>query len=223
MKYVVVGLGNPGEEYKNTRHNIGRMVVELLAERLNASGWRDDKKLRAKISQYVTSNGDEVKLVLPDNYMNQSGGSVAPIIKNKKQAERLIVVHDDIDIGVGSLRIVFNRGSGGHRGVESIEKAIKTKSFIRVRIGVVPVSPTGKIRKPKGEDKVYNFILRNLSKKDKEVIDEIVKRSADAVESVLLEGKIKAMCEYNTDNDDSVEKKRKVVKKKKVVKKVSKK
>lgn len=212
MEYIVVGLGNPGEEYEQTRHNVGRMVAELLHERVGASDWRDDKKLRAKVSQGSVEKNKNIKLVLPDNYMNRSGGSVAPLVKNKKQAERLIVVQDDIDLGVGTLKIVFNRGSGGHRGVDSIIRSLKTKAFIRVRVGVLPLTPTGKLKKPKGEDKVYNFILRKLPKKDLELIKKSVKYATDAVEEIIKNGHVKAMCEYNTST--SVKKKKTSKKKK---------
>ncbi len=215
MEYIVVGLGNPGEEYELTRHNVGRMVVELLHKRIGASDWRDDKKLRAKISQGSVEKNKNVKLVLPDNYMNRSGGSVAPLVKSKKQAERLIVVQDDIDLGVGALKIVFNRGSGGHRGVDSVICSLKTKSFVRVRVGVLPLTPTGKLKKPKGKDKVYGFILRKLSKKDLELIKKSVEYASDAVEFIIKNGYIKAMCEYNTSVPA---KKKKTVKKKKIKK-----
>lgn len=197
MEHIIVGLGNPGEEYEQTRHNIGRMVVLNLKERWETSDWRDDKKLRAKISQGVLSKSCTVKLVLPDNYMNRSGGSVAPLIKNKKQTERLVVVHDDIDIGLGSLKIVFGRGSGGHRGVESIERALKTKAYVRVRIGVVPTTPTGKLKKPKGEEKVYDFILKRLTKKENEVLQEIVEYATNAVEVLIKKGQARAMQDFN--------------------------
>jgi len=196
MEYVIVGLGNPGEEYEETRHNIGRRIVENLASKWGTSDWRDDKKLRAKISQGMCGKHN-VKLVLPDNYMNRSGGSVAPLVKNKKQAERLIVIHDDIDIGLGLMKIVYNRGDGGHRGVSSIQRAIKTKEYTRVRVGVIPMTPTGKLRKPKGEKKVYDFILKKLTKKELPDVEKALKRAMEAVEMVIEKGRTFAMCEYN--------------------------
>lgn len=109
MEYIIAGLGNPGEEYQNTRHNVGRMVVRKRYS-INASDWRDDKKLRARMSQGIVGE-EKVTLVLPDNYMNRSGGSLAPLVTTKKQAEHLIVIHDDIDLPLGTIRIVFDRGS----------------------------------------------------------------------------------------------------------------
>jgi PTH1 family peptidyl-tRNA hydrolase len=198
MEFTIVGLGNPGSEYEETRHNIGRIVVESLAKRWGTSDWRDDKKLRAKISQGTISKGVKVTLVLPDNYMNRSGGSVAPLIPTSKKAESLVVVHDDIDIGLGTLRVVFNRGSGGHLGVESIEKVLKTKAYIRVRVGVVGVSPSGKLKKPKGEHAVYDFILKKLSKKEKSELEEMITKAGDAVETIVLNGREEAMRVCNT-------------------------
>jgi PTH1 family peptidyl-tRNA hydrolase len=197
MEYVIVGLGNPGSEYEATRHNVGRMTVLALQEKWCTSDWRDDKKLHAKISQGVTSKGTKVRLVLPDNYMNRSGGSVVPLIKNKKQIERLIVVHDDIDLGVGTIRIVQNRGAGGHNGVRSIERALKSKAYIRVRLGVIPTTPTGKLKKPKGEKQVHDLILKPLTKKQKEEIDTIVARAVLATVSVVEDGVMQAMCAHN--------------------------
>jgi len=197
MKHIVVGLGNPGPEYEHTRHNVGRMVVEAVHDLLDASDWRDDAKLRARVSTAALDTGDIVMLVLPDNYMNRSGGSVAPLITGAKQAERLVVVHDDIDLPVGTVRIVFNRGAGGHRGVESIVRAIKTRAFARVRVGVVPVAPSGKLRKPAADDKVHDLILKKLSTKDREYIATCIAHVARAVEMLLLQGRTAAMQQYN--------------------------
>lgn len=196
MEYIIVGLGNPGEEYTATRHNVGRMVVEYLKDQWGTSDWRDDKKLRARISQGAVGEST-VKLVLPDNYMNRSGASVGPLIKNTKQAERLIVVHDDIDLGTGTLRLTFNRGAGGHKGVLSIERALRSKAFVRLRVGVVPTTPSGKLKKPKGEEKIHDLILKQLTKKEREGFTDVILRGASAIEAVIVEGKEKAMCEYN--------------------------
>ena len=197
MSYIVAGLGNPGEEYENTRHNVGRMVVLQLAEKGDMSDWRDDKKLRAKVTQGVTTENAKIKLVLPDNYMNRSGGALAPLVKSKKQAEQLIVVHDDIDLPIGSLKIVFDRGSGGHRGVDSIVRALKTQAFIRVRVGVIPTTQTGKLKKPQGENTVHDFILKQLSRKDREVIDTVVLRAQDAVLAIIHNDITSAMQDFN--------------------------
>lgn len=196
MEYIIAGLGNPGEEYENTRHNVGRMVAEKIRYSINASDWRDDKKLRARMSQGIVGE-EKVTLVLPDNYMNRSGGSLAPLVTTKKQAEHLIVIHDDIDLPLGTIRIVFDRGAGGHNGVLSIERTLKTRAFVRVRVGVVPVTADGKQKKPQGEDKVYDFILQQLRKKEREAVDVVVERAMYAVLAVVNNGRESAMQEFN--------------------------
>jgi len=198
MRYVVTGLGNPGDEYARTRHNVGRMVVEELARMLGVdTSWRVDAKLRAQVAEPVLADGSKAILVLPDNYMNRSGGAVAPYITSKKAAEHLVVVHDDIDLPFGTLRIVSNRGSGGHRGVDSIVKAIKTTAFIRVRVGVLPTTASGKVKKPRGGDEVHTFILKPLSSKDQEAYKPFVAHAASATRALLEEGIEAAMRGYN--------------------------
>ncbi|MFZ3008902.1 MAG: hypothetical protein WA048_00520, partial [Minisyncoccia bacterium] len=127
--YIVVGLGNPGEEYLNTRHNAGRLAVAYL-EKKNLEG---------------------LKFVHLDTFMNKSGSGVAKVIKSKKAAEKLVVIYDDLDLALGTIKVSYNRGSGGHKGIESIVRALKTEAFIRIRIGTSPATPSGKLKKPQGE------------------------------------------------------------------------
>jgi PTH1 family peptidyl-tRNA hydrolase len=134
--YIVVGLGNPGEEYSRTRHNTGRMATELLAQ----------ESLK------------DVKVITPDTFMNVTGAFVKKYVKDELEAEKLIVIYDDLDLPLGSMRISYNRGSGGHNGVESIINALGTEKFIRIRIGVSPVTEEGEMRKILGEDKVEKHI-----------------------------------------------------------------
>lgn len=197
MTHVIVGLGNPGEEYTNTRHNVGRMVVEEVQRRIDANDWRDDKTLRARVCQGVTPEGVPVELILPDNYMNRSGGSVSPRVKTPAQLERLIVVHDDIDLPQGTIKIVHDRGAGGHNGVRSLERALKSRAFTRVRVGVLPRTPSGKPRKPKGVEAVSDFILKAMTKRELEVMQAEVMRATDAVLAVVHTGRDAAMRVYN--------------------------
>ncbi|MEK7115460.1 MAG: aminoacyl-tRNA hydrolase, partial [Patescibacteria group bacterium] len=115
MNYIIAGLGNPGEEYINSRHNVGRMFVEYLRKKEGFLEWREDKKLKAATSEGKIGKG-KVLLVEPNNFMNNSGKSLLPLVKNKKQAEQLVIIYDDLDLPLGTLKISFNRGSGGHRG-----------------------------------------------------------------------------------------------------------
>lgn len=173
---LVVGLGNPGEQYENTRHNTGRIVVNIISKKL------PDSKL---------------KFLTPDTFMNNSGKVVAPFIKSKKDLAGLVVIYDDIDLPIGRMKISFNRSSGGHNGVGSVIKHIKSQEFLRIRIGICPMTPTGKLKKPKGEDKVLKFLLGEFKKEELEEIKKLSKKVAEAVEIIFTDGKGKAMSLFN--------------------------
>lgn len=195
MPYVIVGLGNPTEEYEHTRHNLGRMAVG--AALLKAGGTlKFDKKINAERGKALIG-GATADFVLPNTYMNKSGAAVAPLVKSEKAAEKLIVVYDEIDLPLGTIRMAFDRGSGGHRGVESVIKALKTRAFIRIRIGVCPTTPGGKPKKPTGEDAVVDFLLGNLNKKEEATLQDITKRVYGALELIVSEGRVKAMNQVN--------------------------
>lgn len=195
MDYIVA-LGNSGEEYKNTRHNVGRIVLEAFAKKNGFSDWVSDKKLKALFSQ-GTIGKEKVGLIEPETFMNKSGLSLQPIITSKKKAEGLIVIHDDLDLPMGKFKISFNKSSGGHRGVESIIKAIKTEAFTRIRIGISPATPSGKLKKPKGEKAVVDFILGEFKKSEMETLKKISKKVSTALEMLIMEGREKAMGEFN--------------------------
>jgi PTH1 family peptidyl-tRNA hydrolase len=173
---LVVGLGNPGEEYKNTRHNTGRILVCMIEKKL------EDQK---------------IKFITPDTFMNNSGKAVAPLIKSKKDLENLVVIYDDVDLPLGKIKISFNRSSGGHNGLGSIIKHLKTEEFLRIRIGISPATPTGKIRKPKGEEAMLKFLLGEFKKPELETLKKLSKIVAEAVETIFSESKEKAMSLYN--------------------------
>ncbi len=192
--HYIVGLGNPGEEYKISRHNTGRIAVENFAK---SAGWQIEfnKKLNASVSEGKIKK-EKAMLILPETFMNKSGNSVKSLIKSKKAAENLIVIHDDLDIPLGKIKISFGKNSGGHRGVESIMRAIKTKDFIRIRVGISPATPKGKIKKPEGK-KVIDHILENFKPKELEIIKKNSKKIIPALETIIAEGFGKAMSVYN--------------------------
>lgn len=196
MTYVIAGLGNPGEEYKNTRHNAGRIILERFRKKMDFSDWEEKKKDKALVSSGEIGKS-KVILMEPNNFMNNSGKSVAGVVTSTKKAEKLVVVYDDIDIPLGSFKISFNRGSGGHNGVESVARSVKTKSFIRLRVGVAPTTPSGKIKKPKGEQKVLDFLMGDFKPKEIDILKKTSKKAAEAIEMIILEGKDKAMGEFN--------------------------
>jgi len=172
---IIVGLGNPGEEYKDTRHNIGFMAVDYLADRLGLV-WRLNKKFAARLA-----NGQGLILVKPQTFMNNSGQAVAPIlsyykllpqksaalkIKNADLSNCLTVIHDDLDILLGKHKISLNSRSAGHKGAESIINRLKTKNFPRIRVGIK--TPTlEKIPADK-------FVLQKLSADEKKIIRNLI-------------------------------------------------
>ncbi len=195
MAYVFVGLGNPGEEYEETRHNTGRIILELFGKAHSAE-WKLDKKLNAHVAK-VKVGKSPVTLVLPDTFMNNSGKAVKPLVTSVKSAEKLVVIYDDLDMPFGASKISFNRSSGGHRGVESIIKSIKTEKFARVRIGISPTTPSGKMKKPSGEDAVTKVILGKFKPDELKELKKLSKRVKEALETFVSGGLEKAMTGFN--------------------------
>jgi PTH1 family peptidyl-tRNA hydrolase len=184
---LVVGLGNPGAEYAGTRHNVGAAVVELLARRHGGSF----KKTKEKSLVAETRIGDRrVALAFPQTYMNESGQAVGSLVRRHKidDLHRLVVVHDELDLPVGSLRVKVGGGLAGHNGLRSIKAHLHSGEFIRVRIGVgkPPSAATG-----------AEYVLRRPSKAERDELDAIVARAADAVETILRDGADRAMAAFN--------------------------
>ena len=161
--YIVIGLGNPGEKYAHTRHNTGRMAADFLVDKVSG-----------------------IKVFTPDAYMNKSGQAVAKMVKSKKVAQKLIVIYDDLDLPLGTLKVSYNRGSGGHKGLESVIRALKTKEFIRIRIGI------GK------KVDVEKHILGKFRKSEIEILKKVFKRAQGAVEAIIAHGLDRAMTELNS-------------------------
>lgn len=196
MKWIVVGLGNPGAEYEETRHNTGRMCAEYFAKSIEADDFLFDKKANAHMAKGKVKK-EEVAVLLPDTFMNKSGAAVGKFVKSVKAAERLIVCYDDLDLPIGKIKLSFDRGSGGHKGVESIMRAVKTKKFVRVRIGVSPATPKGVVKKPQGEKAVLDFILKQFRAPEMAELKKVFKRGAEAITTTITEGHLVAMNQYN--------------------------
>jgi peptidyl-tRNA hydrolase, PTH1 family len=199
---LIVGLGNPGEEYKNSRHNTGRIVLENIAKSNNFSEWKDNMKLKSlsskgEINGHACACKEKFDFLLPETFMNNSGNAVCQIINDKKKLKNLVVVYDDMDLPIGSLKISFNRSSGGHNGVESIIKKVKSQEFVRIRVGVSPHTPTGKMKKPKGEEAILKFLLGKYKEDELKEIKKISKKVAEIIEMLSSEGKDKAMSVFN--------------------------
>lgn len=196
MSYIIAGLGNPGEEYENTRHNTGRIVLEAFRVAYDFPEWQADKKVKALLSK-AKMEKESVLLIEPDNFMNNSGKSVVPFIATKKQTEKTIIIYDDIDLPLGTIKISFNRSSGGHNGLESVIKNLKTREFVRVRVGVSKMTAKGLAKKPKGEEAVLKFLLGEFKKDELVELKKIAKKVSAALRMIVLEGREKAMGEYN--------------------------
>ena len=196
MAWVIVGLGNPGEEYDATRHNAGRMAIEHFAHAKNLTPLKEDKKNKVHVSKGALKK-NLVVLVAPDTYMNKSGVAVAKYVKSAKAAERMVVVYDDLDLPLGVVKISFDRGSGGHKGLESVIRAVKTKKFPRVRIGVSHATVSGMLKKPSGEKEVLDFILSRFKPNEMVELKRVFKRADDVLECIVLEGHLRAMNTFN--------------------------
>ena len=173
--WLVVGLGNPGDAYEDTRHNIGFMVVDALAIRESVS-------LNQKAKHYTYGRGlignQEAVLIKPLTYMNKSGVAVRDAIKRFDEADNILVVHDDIDLDPGVIRIRKTGSSGGHRGIESIIGSLGSKDFIRLKIGI------GRSDRIPAE----RYVLSAFKKKERQVVEEAVEKAADAIPTILDKG-----------------------------------
>lgn len=173
---TVVGLRNPGADYEGTRHNVGAEVVERLLERLGESPGKAPSRISGQVAQ--TGVGDDRSLfLLPYTFMNQSGRAVRATLDYYKVApEDLLVIHDDIDLPFGRLRLQVAGGSGGHNGIRSVESALGTKEFSRLKVG---------IGRPPGSQDPANYVLNPFSKSERSEVDLMVEEAADVVERWL--------------------------------------
>ena len=187
--FLIVGLGNPGEKYEKTRHNFGFMVVDTFAKDNNFPDFRVAKKSNSLMSEGVLG-GRKIVLIKPQTSMNNSGRTVKTLYSKFKILDsNLIIVHDDIDLLLGKIKISVGSGSAGHKGIDSIISSLETKDFIRIRIGIQP---------DKGKPKdVENFVLKKFTKEESQVINEMVESSSQALQIILIKGVEKARSEFN--------------------------
>jgi peptidyl-tRNA hydrolase, PTH1 family len=193
---IIFGLGNPGKEYEISRHNTGRIVLSNIAKANDFSDWKNDMKLKS-LKSSGKIGGEKFDFILPETFMNNSGQAVGPLIDNKKKLENLVVIHDDLDLPFGSLKISFNKSSGGHNGVNSIIKKVKSEEFIRIRVGISPSTPTGKTKKPVGEEKILKFLLGNFKEEELKTLKKLSKKISEALEVLSADGRGKAMSIFN--------------------------
>ncbi len=196
MTYIIVGLGNPGSAYETTRHNTGRIILEHLKNTKGFLGWEKDKTKKTLISEDIEGK-NKILYLMPELFMNKSGVVVSKFIKSTKQAERLIVIYDDLDLPMGSFKLSFNRGAGGHKGVESIINKLHTRAFLRIRVGISPSTPSGKLKKPKNAEAVLGFVMHKYSQTELKKLKTIALDIDKAITLFIKEGKEKAMNKYN--------------------------
>src|SRR5665213_3310808 len=180
IEFLVVGLGNPGEEYENTPHNLGFMVIDRLAE---SHAIRVSRKENTSFVGLGEPGGKHVALAKPQTYMNLSGPAVRGLLERYElKPDRLIVVYDELDLPWGSLRIRLNGSAAGHKGVKSLIGSLGTNEFTRVRLGI---------------DRIEDVPGNPVKRAQKQDVEETVGRAADAVEFIIAEGAAQAMTKYN--------------------------
>jgi PTH1 family peptidyl-tRNA hydrolase len=187
---LIVGLGNPGAEYEWSRHNLGFMLIDRLASNSGVECKRKECRslvVRTKIEQA------EVKLVKPQTFMNLSGEAVSCLVTKQGLSEpgrNLIVISDDLALPFGTIRIRERGSAGGHNGLKSIIASVGTNEFVRLRIGIQPEHPINDTK---------SFVLDTFSRSARKAVEEIIERSADALRTILRDGVLKAMSQFNSD------------------------
>ena len=192
---LIVGLGNPGIEYENTRHNTGWIMLDFILGK--KAEWKPANGTKAQL--YTDSiGGKPAEYLKPTTFMNNSGVAVAYAKEHHKlKLNDIVVIYDDVDLPIGKMKISYDRSSGGHNGLESIIKKLKSREFVRIRVGISPATPTGKIKKPKGEEAMLKFLLGKYKDPELTELKKLSKKVAEALETIFTEGKEKAMSLYN--------------------------
>ncbi len=184
--YLIAGLGNPGREYRESRHNFGFMVIDRLAERLNVSFNKEQMKALTATAFY---EGRKLLLVKPQTYMNESGRAVVPLMRYYKiPQERLFVMHDDMDLPFGTLRVRPTGSNGGQKGMGSIISQLGSQDICRLRCG---------IGHPQGQQEVVDFVLNKFDKQDEELLTAVLNKGADCALDFVTKGITWCMNHYN--------------------------
>lgn len=194
MNHLVVGLGNPGQKYVGTRHNVGFMLLDQLAETWQASGFTKSSQAAALTSEVIVA-GEKVLLVKPETFMNKSGEAVAALANYFRiPTEQILVAYDDVDLGLGTVRLSENRGSGGHRGLQSVIDRLGTKQFARLRIGISPTDADGVVDKQTVPGKGINpFVMSQFSSEEQAVLERMWSDVVDGTTCWIKKGSKEAM------------------------------
>ena len=183
MTWLIVGLGNPGPTYAGNRHNVGYMVNDVLAGRINpdskSGGWKAHKSGRADVVEGQLAS-EHVILCRPRSFMNENGGPLSLVANFYKiDPAHTIVIHDELDIDFGALRVKFGGGDNGHNGLKSIRQSLGTGDYARIRVG---------IGRPPGRQSVHDFVLKSFSATERRDVPTYVEEAADAIESLMTAG-----------------------------------
>lgn len=209
LTMIIIGLGNPGTEYEGTRHNAGREAVMKFGAKMGFDDFELDKKSQALVSVGKVEKG-KATLVLPETFMNKSGVSAGKLVKGPKKMKdqngkaikafpHLIVVHDDLDIPLGKAKMSWDKSAGGHKGVQSVIKAIGSQAFFRIRIGITPANAKGQLKKIDHETIVDNFIVADFKPKEAEELKAVIKKVVGCLELAVSDSPERAMSEYNAE------------------------
>ena len=197
--HYIVGLGNPGEKYALSRHNVGWIVLDHLRSLVDLPALMTEKKFNGQITDGRIA-GAPVTVLYPDTFMNNSGTAVRKLVPHNALTH-LVVLYDDIDLPLGEVRVSFGRGSGGHNGVSSIIEKLGSKDFVRVRIGIGKTGfwpwERGVTKRPAGGGALERYVLGNFTKKELDTIDKASVQILEVVATIVSKGLVAAMNLYN--------------------------
>ncbi len=204
---ILIGLGNPGQEYEGTRHNAGREALMKFAKKFEFDDFEFDKKKAALVTSGKVGK-NTATLILPETFMNKSGAAVGKFAKGAKKIknslgksvkayQNIVVVHDDLDIPLGKAKMSWDKSAGGHKGVDSVIKALGTQAFFRIRIGITPATAKGVLKKPDHDAITDSFIVGEFKDKEAEELKSVLKKVVDCLEMATSDSPERAMSEYN--------------------------
>jgi|AntDeeMinimDraft_6_1070357.scaffolds.fasta_scaffold03691_2 PTH1 family peptidyl-tRNA hydrolase len=194
MKYLIVGLGNPGEKYVGTRHNAGFRLIDWLATELAVPNFTSSSQGNALTSE-VSIVGRKTFLVKPETFMNKSGEAVRQLADYFNiPPERILIIYDDVDLALADIRLAYDRGSGGHRGVQSVISELKTQCFYRLRIGISPTNEAGEpVKQTVGEQGINPFVMGQFSETEVEKLEATYPDIEEGIKHWIESGQAAAM------------------------------
>jgi PTH1 family peptidyl-tRNA hydrolase len=193
--HYIVGLGNPGEEYEHTRHNVGFRVLRNFVETNGLPSFHESSSYSGEVSEGIFE-GEEITILLPHTYMNASGTAIAKLVP-KNELDKLLVIYDEVDLPLGELKTSFGRGDGGHNGVRSIIEKLGSKDFTRLRVGISQKSFwSGKPVRPKGEA-LAKYVLTPFSKREEKEFLALAPTLKEMISVFITKGKDALMNRYN--------------------------